>query len=319
MKKILVILLIIISIPSFADNYNSIQTGNWNTSTTWNNGIPDGTKENIITISSGNIVTADNLLFSKSTEIIIENGAELIINTLDVNIDAAEAKKDFTFTVLTGGVLTINGNFTAAKDATIDISGSATITGNLDLTTPATINVDGDLTVNGIIAEPLPDITGTGTIISENVTYNNGVLPIELLNFNTYYDFDKTVITWSTATELNNDYFIIEYSVDGILWETLNYIQGAGNSNTILNYTYYHYTMYSYYYRLTQVDYDGTSETFDISFSNSPYINENIEYNVYDMMGRFIVKKKYSDIINYIEKGQIYLLTNGLDVKKIKF
>ena len=85
-------------------------------------------------------------------------------------------------------------------------------------------------------------------------------LPIELLNFNcNVVDNKKVQLTWVTATELNNNYFVIERSVDGVTFETINTQKGAGNSTTKLNYNYtdINKLQEAVYYRLKQVDYDG--------------------------------------------------------------
>ena len=87
-------------------------------------------------------------------------------------------------------------------------------------------------------------------------------LPIELVEF-TATTSNETIVdlNWQTASETNNDYFIIERSVDGNSWENLNKkILGQGNSSIL---TAYHTTDNNpltgiSYYRLKQVDFDGT-------------------------------------------------------------
>jgi hypothetical protein len=84
-------------------------------------------------------------------------------------------------------------------------------------------------------------------------------LPIELLSFNAVCEGNIVSLNWTTATEINNDYFTIERSKDAQTWETVTAVPGAGNSNTILYYSavdiqpYPDYT----YYRLKQTDYNG--------------------------------------------------------------
>lgn len=91
-------------------------------------------------------------------------------------------------------------------------------------------------------------------------------LPIELLSFNGYGEKDYNHLKWSTATEINNDYFILERSLDGISWEKITQIEGAGNSNTVVNYSFkdYGYTSGVNYYRLSQTDFNGKKEYFNI-------------------------------------------------------
>ncbi len=84
-------------------------------------------------------------------------------------------------------------------------------------------------------------------------------LPIELLSFNANLSDNIVELLWSTASEINNDYFTIEKSQDGKFFEIVNTIDGAGNSDGIKNYTAvdkYPYAGFSYY-RLMQTDFDG--------------------------------------------------------------
>lgn len=95
---------------------------------------------------------------------------------------------------------------------------------------------------------------------------NNGIstLPVELLYFEATDVAGKTMLSWETMAEINNDYFIIEKSTDGSNWNEIATIPGAGNSTESIYYTHLDYDPCgeSCYYRLTQVDFDGTSEVF---------------------------------------------------------
>lgn len=110
-----------------------------------------------------------------------------------------------------------------------------------------------------------------------------GLLPITLLKFWAVKDDNHIKISWTTATEINNEFFILEKSANALDFEKIAKIQGAGNSSTMLNYHYIDNMPYSgdNYYRLTQVDYDGTSETFNIIHANCDNNNNEIEISVY--------------------------------------
>lgn len=86
-------------------------------------------------------------------------------------------------------------------------------------------------------------------------------LPIELIEFKAKLIDKKTQINWTTASEKNNEYFMVQRSANGVDFEDLEKVQGAGNSNTILKYQIYDYMPFDgiNYYRLMQVDYDGTT------------------------------------------------------------
>jgi hypothetical protein len=74
------------------------------------------------------------------------------------------------------------------------------------------------------------------------------------------------MLSWSTASEINNDYFEIQRSTQGIAWEVIARVQGAGFSNIILDYDYLDKEKpnTTTYYRLRQIDYDGSSKLSDI-------------------------------------------------------
>ncbi len=96
--------------------------------------------------------------------------------------------------------------------------------------------------------------------------YYTTPLPIDLIYFRAQNDDKSVNLFWETATEINNDYFTIERSIDGINFEAIANMNGSGNSSTALAYQFTDATPLSgtSYYRLKQTDYDGQSETFNI-------------------------------------------------------
>jgi hypothetical protein len=78
-------------------------------------------------------------------------------------------------------------------------------------------------------------------------------------------------LDWSTASEKDNNYFTLWRSFDGQTWEDITKLSGAGNSNELLTYEYIDRNIIlpsiennTIYYRLSQTDYDGTTEFFQI-------------------------------------------------------
>lgn len=89
-------------------------------------------------------------------------------------------------------------------------------------------------------------------------------LPVELVNFKGELKEDKTtLLTWSTASELNNDYFDVQRKKqDGSGWENIGQIDGFGNSSKLISYSFIDKNPNTgeNYYRLNQVDFNGKSE-----------------------------------------------------------
>ena len=103
-------------------------------------------------------------------------------------------------------------------------------------------------------------------------------LPVSLVSFTGNNENGKSKLFWTTASELNNSYFIIEKSLNGISFFDLGSIPGAGNSTTRRYYSYVDERPNSEsFYRLKQVDFNGNfkySETISIkSFARNNFID----------------------------------------------
>ena len=87
-------------------------------------------------------------------------------------------------------------------------------------------------------------------------------LPVELLDFNVaLLNQSSSLLTWSTASEINNDHFDVERSEDGKEFIKIGEVQGNGTTNYVINYNYTDVfgatTTSVLYYRLKQVDYNA--------------------------------------------------------------
>lgn len=87
----------------------------------------------------------------------------------------------------------------------------------------------------------------------------NQPLPVELVEFKGSCINGLVRLEWTTASELNNDYFLVERSMDLSQWEVIGQVDGSGNSVAPINYSFVDETSGgTAYYRLRQVDLDGT-------------------------------------------------------------
>lgn len=102
-------------------------------------------------------------------------------------------------------------------------------------------------------------------------------LPIELINFMGEMVGEDNLLTWTTVSEHNNDYFTLERSRNGIDFEEIAIIDGAGNSTTHLNYQEFDYNPYQgiNYYRLKQTDFDG-----QYSYSQTIALNRSLDQTI---------------------------------------
>lgn len=111
-----------------------------------------------------------------------------------------------------------------------------------------------------------------------NAKDGSNPLPIELSSFDAKPENEIINITWSTASETNNDYFTIEKSRDAINFKAIATVSGAGYSNTFINYSAEDNEPFAgvSYYRLKQTDFDGKytySNLVQVDFENSSDFN----------------------------------------------
>ncbi|MBK9096801.1 MAG: T9SS type A sorting domain-containing protein [bacterium] len=116
----------------------------------------------------------------------------------------------------------------------------------------------------------LHEIDGTnGSLIrtiyaSANLQYislvDYSTIPVELVSFSANVNGSGVELNWATATETNNQGFEIERSADGFNFSQIGYVPGFGTTTEPKSYSYTDQSVTSgtYYYRLKQIDFDGS-------------------------------------------------------------
>ncbi len=114
-----------------------------------------------------------------------------------------------------------------------------------------TSGVDGLATNNQTVSIGAPNDPGTCATL---------LLPVEYLFFKGEQTGSEVRLDWATTSELNNHYFEVERSADGGIWESLSQVNGQGTSFLGSSYAFSDKTPRpgKNYYRLRQVDFDGT-------------------------------------------------------------
>ncbi|MFH1319853.1 MAG: lamin tail domain-containing protein, partial [Bacteroidota bacterium] len=160
------------------------------------------------------------------------------------------------------------------------------------------------------------------------IAASNGQLPIELLYFDAQVNRvtapsggtvkEVVDLTWATASETNNDYFTVEKAgnpqgfenPEGLEWESVTYVPGAGNSNQTLYYEEVDENPYFgiSYYRLKQTDYDGKFEYSDlVAVKILPKLNFSVRPNpAIDLLEVTLGRK---------DKNTIFVLTPEYEAK----
>ncbi|NOU39237.1 MAG: hypothetical protein HOO89_11015, partial [Ferruginibacter sp.] len=129
-------------------------------------------------------------------------------------IEAVDFGRMKGFEIIPFGSLTQTDTFLVLKDAIVEPTKTTTV--SADATTLfSTTSLPQDITIEDC-----------------------ALLPIKLLFFKGKCNSQHTLIEWSTASEINNDFFEVEKSVDGITWKKIAAIKGKINSTTINAYSY---------------------------------------------------------------------------------
>lgn len=239
-------------------------------------------------------------------------------------------------------VVTVTGNVTNTGSSILTFNNTTTVSGNVTETGATHITANAILAVSGTISMSGSSyMNGTGTVswgtfttdnsgsyiicvdgtkfdtdagsapeipspiskkINLNIACTNG-LPVELL----YFVVNSNKLEWATASEINNDKFIIEKSVDGKNWSEYVTINGNGNSNRVILYQYV--VLEGYYYKLKQIDFDGTTTHTNVVYCSGKF-NEIKLIGIYNIFGQK-VDSDYDGI-------QILVYSNGNVLKTFK-
>jgi photosystem II stability/assembly factor-like uncharacterized protein len=105
-------------------------------------------------------------------------------------------------------------------------------------------------------------VGSSGTILN---TTNGGLL-VELTSFTATSNGKEVILSWSTASEINNQGFEIQRSTEGVEYFTVGFVNGHGTTTEQQNYSYSDKNLDNgkYFYRLKQVDYDGSYDYSDV-------------------------------------------------------
>jgi hypothetical protein len=235
-----------------------------------------------LVVSAGQTLTIyGDLILSTNTGTITIDGGTLIVkgNVIVVGDENGVTIQD---NGANKGSFQVTGNITACSDGTVTCSSPTAHTFNVNLngTKSPNISVGGSVDLPGTAA----NVNGSGKIsIGGNCipAGNNGnqtfcykaqgkILPITLSQFYAITNANSIDINWSTAAELNFDYFSLQKSANGKTFNEIAQIRGHGTTNEAHEYQFEDSfpLIGKNYYRLTSVDLDNYRETFKVILQN---------------------------------------------------
>lgn len=119
-------------------------------------------------------------------------------------------------------------------------------------------------------------VSGLNSFSPWAMTRQGAPLPIELLYFRAHWkdqQYTAVKLEWKTAVEINNEHFEVQRSLDAVNFATIKIVPGAGNSSQVISYNDYDTEPekeVTSFYRLKQVDYDGSYTFSNIEALNPP-------------------------------------------------
>jgi hypothetical protein len=125
----------------------------------------------------------------------------------------------------------------------------------------------GGRTFNSSITGDKTDVNpGNNNDALEVQSSDEVALPVEWLNLSAEFENTTVNIKWTTASEINNSRFEIQRSKDSKEFETIGFVGGSGNSNQVRDYEFTDYSPNNaiLYYRIKQVDYDGSYDFSEV-------------------------------------------------------
>jgi hypothetical protein len=168
------------------------------------------------------------------------------VGTVDVSVDLSNVGGTITTSDLR---LLVDGNGIYASGATTH-GGATHLGGRVYQWTGITINNNNHFTVGSINVSQTP-------------------LPVDLVKFEAIIDpnNEEVHLLWITSSEINNDYFTLEKTKDLIEFEDVTVVPGQGTTNTKTEYNEVDHSPFKgiSYYRLSQTDFDGSTEYFDLA------------------------------------------------------
>lgn len=345
MKKLTVLILFVTLTLSVKAQFTTATNGSWTDNASWTGVYPGTLSVNagddnlefssetitvdhyIITGSSGDRI---DMTFTNSNDV-----GSLTLNDSDTLIiygDVSFANKSMALNIGNNSVLIIMGDASFGNKVDVATSGTMVVSGNFDkagsqgsytgggavyagsYTGKADDFIPGDVGTGGDQQQTLDDLSVDGFPEIEEFVNGNGStpLPVELIYFNVVVQ-DHVNISWATASEINNDYFLVERSEDGSHFYEIGRVGGNGNSNEEIAYSFTDKFAFAdiEYYRLKQVDYDGRFEYFEVKRINTGIVNAQQEISVYPTVvrnGQFMISATHAFQIQNIS---MYSLSGG--------
>ena len=248
------------------------------------------------TVAAGNVLQGTNTHLLYILKLDVGAEAPVTINSLSINttgnyttddISAFSLYRNTSPSMSGASNLTSDSNLSGAGETLTFSTGSVNYSAGTTYYLLITANVKPGATagrnfkIDGSANATVFSFVNTTPGKTDNQTDAAGLqtigppLPVILQHFSVQKQEQVRLLTWITTAEAHNDFFDVQRSLNGIAFESLGKVQGIGTTATSHTYTWtdpeFFHGGIVLYYRLRQVDYDGT-------YTFSPIISYRVQH-----------------------------------------
>ncbi|MEL6558713.1 MAG: LamG-like jellyroll fold domain-containing protein [Bacteroidota bacterium] len=245
---------------------------------------------------------------------------DLVVFELDGTPSGTSAGDDYTLTNLVNNPFTIinqfgSGSFTSAELTYTYGPGVFTINDPTRVFLFKRPSTSSGSWGSAFEASSIDNTTGMVTFdgitsFSQTVAgETDAPLPVELVSFNGQMNNSNVDLSWSTASEFQNDYFEVQRSEDGSRWVVVGKVDSKaenGESNELLSYNYTDRNIDQFgtiYYRLRQVDFDGQFE-----FSDQIVVNNPLNRNLFSLFPNPVKDDIHLQLISQVDQSVDFMI-----------
>ena len=242
---------------------------------------------NLTVVSSNNLIVGTSVAPPAYADLVVK-GNVISQTSGDITVNRNGRVAIYGDVTGTGGgtLFTINNGGQVYVDGDLSFTGGGSHVYNNNTSSPYGFYVNGTATSSGGGSSVTSNRGNKNDLQNTNPDFFNWIasqenspLPVELLEFK-IDDKNNNVLLWSTASQLNFSHFEVEHSANGETWSKIGEVEGAGNTNEYLAYSFLNQNPFNgnNYYRLRMVDLD---ESFEYSPIIKSFSNQGLSLQVY--------------------------------------
>jgi hypothetical protein len=279
---------------------------------TLNNGITAPSGKGMVIYNTANLASQNKLSAMLYLKAYNEGGLSINFNIVDWGTGYGGCMDSLKIYVSNNGGTSYGSTFTLVNlnqapyndgiwnNVSVDLSSLAT-NNSMVLSDSTVVKFTFNLKGRGDTTSPK---SGNQMIYMDNFTLTTtGPLPVELVEFKGENYGNYNILSWITASEIDNDFFTLERCEDGVSFIPIG-IVNSNNGYSIQHYSYIDNEIdKTYYYRLKQTDYNGATTYFNVEVITIRNTAARELKYTFDIQGREVSKDSHGVIIKIYSDG----------------